>query len=72
MTRREFETLAGIGKTTFFGLVNNPQTRAELEYRGGVTGTVEDNLYDASTDRITVRIPAAGTRLFARMRVTVP
>ena len=39
---------------------------------GGVTVLVDNNHYDSSTDRVTVRIPAAGGRLFARLRVTVP
>jgi hypothetical protein len=39
---------------------------------GGVTVIEENNFYDATTDRVTVRIPVAGGRLFARLRVTVP
>lgn len=39
---------------------------------GGVTVVVDNNFYDGTTDRVTVRIPAAGVRNFARLRVTVP
>lgn len=35
-------------------------------------GAVEDDFYGAKVDRVTVRIPASGDRLFARLRVTVP
>ena len=42
----------------------------------GVIVTVDDNFYDASTDRVTVRIPrtlaSPHTKLFARLRVDIP
>jgi hypothetical protein len=38
---------------------------------GGVSVTAEDNFFDATTDRVTVRIPVAGDKLFARLRVVV-
>jgi fibronectin-binding autotransporter adhesin len=42
----------------------------------GVIVTVDDNFYDASTDRVTVRIPrtlaSPDTKLFARLRVDIP
>ncbi len=33
---------------------------------------VGDNFYGGGMDRVTVRIPAVGNRLFARLRVTIP
>lgn len=42
----------------------------------GVIITVEDNFYNGTTDRVTVRIPrslaAPDTKLFARLRVNIP
>ena len=38
---------------------------------GGVTVIVENNFHDAATDRVTVRIPVAGSRMYARLRVNV-
>ena len=45
---------------------------AAVNGSAGVTVAVDNNFYDAVTDRVTVRIPIAGGRLFARLRVTVP
>ena len=39
---------------------------------GGIAVGVENDFHGAGMDRVTVQIPAAGERLFARLRVTVP
>ena len=45
---------------------------AAVNGTSGVSITISDNFYDATTDKITVTIPASGLRNFARLRVTVP
>ena len=41
MTRREFQELAGCGKTTYFSLLEDPSVRLEVDYQLGPGGRAE-------------------------------
>lgn len=41
MPRAEFEALAGIGKTTFFSLLDDPAVRNAVDYHIGVSGRAD-------------------------------